>query len=408
MSRHSRFSPSHADAWMDCPGSIPLVESLIKAGTIVPFTGNVYTREGSAAGKLFERALKGDGVVRHAAAKIDGFAARPMVRPLQDMVDYVYSLKARMPASAVLQSEKWLPIACLGAGAGGTPDASLRSRKRLHIVDLKWGQGVVVHARENKQMGLYALGELQNMGPPDRGRIDKVTLHILQPRAQDEPSVWRAPFDWLDDLERRARVAIKAVESGNAKLNPSEKACQWCQAKAHCPALAAKAAETARVTFKEFIKPIAGEIVDKTTKSRQQLIAADVRALTTAQVGALLSHRRLVELWLSALEERVTIELDAGRKVPGWKRVEGRTQRTWRDERRTIAAFRTMKLGIDDYMPRKLIGITAAAELIPSKRREAFLSKLTSKPTGQPTIAPESDPRPAIANVRAQKVFKVQ
>ena len=43
----------------------------------------------------------------------------------------------------------------------GTGDCLIVADKLLHIIDFKYGQGVLVDAEENPQMMLYALGALR-------------------------------------------------------------------------------------------------------------------------------------------------------------------------------------------------------------------------------------------------------
>lgn len=49
-------------------------------------------------------------------------------------------------------------------GGFGTGDCVIIAEPRLHIIDLKYGQGVMVEAENNPQLGLYALGALEAFG----------------------------------------------------------------------------------------------------------------------------------------------------------------------------------------------------------------------------------------------------
>ena len=70
----------------------------------------------------------------------------------------------------------------------------------LHIIDLKYGQGIVVEAEHNPQMMLYALGALNIFdGLYD---IRTVSMTIYQPRREDI-STWSISVadlkDWAEN-----------------------------------------------------------------------------------------------------------------------------------------------------------------------------------------------------------------
>jgi hypothetical protein len=55
---------------------------------------------------------------------------------------------------------------------------------------------------------------------------------------------------------------------------------------------------------------------------------------------------------------------------------------------------------------RKLIGLTAAEKLLGGKKKSApVLDGCTTKPAGKPTLAPASDPRPALSAAPAAQDF---
>ena len=56
-------------------------------------------------------------------------------------------------------------------------------RGELHIIDFKYGQGVLVEAEENPQMMLYALGALRLFD--SLYDITEVSMSIYQPRREN-------------------------------------------------------------------------------------------------------------------------------------------------------------------------------------------------------------------------------
>lgn len=70
----------------------------------------------------------------------------------------------------------------------------------LHIIDLKYGQGIVVEAERNPQMMLYALGALNIFdGLYD---IRTVSMTIYQPR-RENISTWSISVADLKDWGRK-------------------------------------------------------------------------------------------------------------------------------------------------------------------------------------------------------------
>lgn len=60
------------------------------------------------------------------------------------------------------------------------PDCIIMSDNRLHVIDFKYGQGIVVKAEENPQMKLYALGALDLY--EHLYDFSEVAMTIFQPR----------------------------------------------------------------------------------------------------------------------------------------------------------------------------------------------------------------------------------
>ena len=61
---------------------------------------------------------------------------------------------------AILLIEQRLDFSCWVPEGFGTGDALIVADDTLHIIDLKYGKGILVEADHNPQMMLYALGAL--------------------------------------------------------------------------------------------------------------------------------------------------------------------------------------------------------------------------------------------------------
>ena len=118
--------------------------------------------------------------------------------------------------------------------------------KLLHIIDFKYGQGVLVDAEENPQMMLYALGALRLFDSPYD--ITEVNMSIYQPR-RENVSTWTISVDdlnaWAENvLKPKAELAHK----GEGDYLPGSW-CQFCKAAVKCRARAEEKLQLARFEF---------------------------------------------------------------------------------------------------------------------------------------------------------------
>jgi len=100
------------------------------------------------------------------------------------------------------------------------------------IIDLKFGEGVLVDAKENLQLGIYALLAARSFGVTEDG----VTAWILQPRC-DHPDGLARRHHWtcaaLDRLEQGVREAAAATIEPDA-VRHAGAWCRWCAAAGTC------------------------------------------------------------------------------------------------------------------------------------------------------------------------------
>ena len=123
--------------------------------------------------------------------------------------------------------------------------------------------------------------------------------------------------------------------------------------------------------------------------------ARDPRLLTNEEVGEWLIAAQGIADYVTCLQEYAQKQLQQGNPVPGWKLVEGRSVRRFTDQ---DAAFKAIEAsGINEAMlyERKPISLTAAEKLLGKKHFTEVCGTYVEKPKGQPTLAPESDKRPA-------------
>lgn len=377
-SAHARLSASSAARWMNCPGSIKLSERCPPSGT------TDYAEEGTLAHAVAELKLRrhnNEITARKYNAEIKRLTASEMWCGEMDeatdwYADQVLEALAGAGSDAELMIEQRLDLTEWVPEGFGTADAVVIGGGAIYVIDLKYGKGVKVEAQSNPQLRLYALGASALFG----GLYDfaNVKTMILQPRL-DHVSVEEMP---LDDLtrwgsEEVAPVAKEAAE-GSDKTSCGEW-CRFCPAKAVCRTRAEANLALARMEFKQ------------------------PKLLTADEIAEVLRQKDQLKSWAADVEEYALAQALAGEKYTGWKIVEGRSNRKYKDESGVVKAL--VGHGFDEAMlyERKLYGITAMEKLVGKKKLGEILGDLIVKPAGKPVLVPESDKREAINSASKAK-----
>lgn len=404
MTKHAVLSASGAPGWMRCHGKLAMEKPF-------PETSSKYADEGTAAHEVAAMCLQQGQDASAFAGRVITVARgegaqrterqfevnEEMVEAVQDYVDIVRGLGGDLMVEQLVDFSRWIGV----PDSFGTSDALVVLDNELVVVDLKYGKGVAVHAKDNEQLMLYALGcyDIASLAY----EIETVRLMIAQPRV-NHVSEWTLPvadlFEFAKDAEVSARHA-KYQYDGHAKpsLNPGETQCRWCKAKAVCPA----AAKLVWSTVHDGSGPAEpGDFEDLTVDAPQDLaqIADDGLAARMAQVD-------FIERWCAAVRAEVERRLIEGVEVPGYKLVQGkRGARAWADAQAAEEALKTMRLKQEEMYDMKLISPTTAEKLSKAgtlgPRQWKKLSELIVQSEGKPSVAPADDKRPAITvNVTA-------
>lgn len=371
---HALLSASSAKRWLACTPSARLEDTFPRKDT-------AFSLEGTMAHEIAESELRRtiNGEKPEGNWTTNDHAYDTVCAEVQPYVDSVIETINTYRASCdvvvpfletKLDFSEWVPEGF------GTGDATIIADDTIHIIDLKFGKGVKVDATNNPQLRLYALGAY--MAFKDVFDLTKVVMEINQPRL-DQISREEMTIDellaWGESIKPTAKLAFE----GLGEFNPGEH-CRFCKAKGTCRALAEQAMNTALEEFK------------------------DIELLNEEEVGQALQKLNAVEIWIKAIKDYATNQLLQGSSIPGWKLVEGRSLRKYVDELKVASALNSA--GYEDALiyEKKLLGITAMEKAIGKKNFSSILADLVIKPQGAPTLAPESDKRPAIENV--QELFK--
>ena len=368
MGTHALLSPSAAHRWMNCPPSACLEREF-------PSSSSEVAAEGTAAHALCEHKLRKLLKLRSKRPHSD-FEDDEMDRCSDDYVSFVQEQMGEIPSPMVLVEQR-LDLTRYVPEAFGTADCIIVGGDRLHIVDFKYGMGVLVEAEHNPQMMLYALGALELLdGIYD---IQKISVSIFQPR-RENVCTWSLPKEELlrwarDDLVEKARLAY----AGEGEYCAGEW-CTFCRASVRCRA---RAEEKLRLAKEEFKYP---------------------PLITDEEIEDVLGEIPELIKWANAILAYATdAAVNHGKAWTGFKIVEGRSVRRYKDE--DSVAREAESAGYTDIFDKKLISLTQMEKLMGKKAFTDILGGLIEKPPGKPTLVPVSDKRPAIHTGSAQSEF---
>lgn len=382
---HALLSPSSADRWLHCPPSV-------RAGEHVAKTSSKYAEGGRLAHEIAELKAKkhfspvSQRTYNSQLKKLKG--KEHYDSAMDEYTDmYLETLKEQamsfqdMPFVAL---ESTVPIGGLtgevkedGTPSTGTADCILIGEDTIWVTDYKNGSGVPVDAEDNPQMKLYALGALELYQPIYGSSLQRIRMTIVQP-ALNNVSSWEVS---REDLEAWANnvvaPAAKLALAGEGAYNPDGKGgggwCRFCPIYATCRARADQAA-TLEGVFQQ--KPPA--------------------ELSPEEMGDFLTQGEFLVSWYNALKDCALSKGLEGDEIPGYKVVEGRSSRDWKEG--SDAAFpKLIAAGIDEALlwERKAVTPPALEKALGKKTYEAFVEAEVLKKPGKPALAKAEDSRPA-------------
>ena len=384
---HALLSASGAYQWMACTPSARLQEQFPDnpSGTAAA--------EGTLAHELAELKVRnyfysvefGKRKLTNAINKLkkEELWQDEMMGYTDEYLDYVKSVAMKYPSSPYVAIEKQVDLSTYIPEGFGTADCILIGGSILHVIDFKYGKSPDgrVKAEWNPQMLLYALGAYEAYWL--LYKIETVRLSIVQPRLSDGISEWECTLDEMlqfgEYVKERAALAIK----GEGEFAPAPKTCKYCRAKGRCRARAEKDVE---LSF---------------------LVGTDPKLLSNEELGQYLLKGRDVAKWLSDAQDVALSECLAGKKVPGWKAVEGRGSRDWTDMDKAFSTLTSSGISDTILWERKPLSLAQVEKAVGKKDFQELVGELVIMKPGKPALAEESDKREAITNkVTAAEAFK--
>ena len=369
---HAVLSASSSHRWLNCNPSARLEQEFEDRETEA-------AAEGTAAHALAEHKLRKALKMRSSRPQSQ-FDSDEMEEHTDSYVEFVLEQLERAKqycTDPMILIEQKLDFSCYVPDGFGTGDCLIIADKSLHIIDFKYGLGVLVDAYENPQMMLYALGALRIFDT--LYDIEEVSMSIFQPR-RENVSTWSIP---VSDLKQWAKETLKPkaelAYAGKGEYVPGAW-CQFCKAAVKCRARADARMELAKYEFA--LPPL----------------------LTDAEIEDILGKLDDLTKWAN---EIIAYAQDAainhGKHWTGFKVVESKTNRKYTDEAAVIEAANAA--GYHDIYKKSLISITEMEKLMGKKTFSEILGEYVKKPQGKPTLVPASDKRPAIITTGANNDF---
>jgi hypothetical protein len=362
--QHSRIvGGSTAKRVINCPGSVALVAQM------PPQVQSEYAAEGTLLHGCMEELLS-DVEFKHVVMR--NKLTDEQTDKLQfcldalDDIDPTQSMVFNQEVQVSFEGVKGLE------GVFGNVDLIGRMANRAIILDWKFGDGVMVDAEENAQ-GLFYAAAAMKTGSLDwafKG-ADEVEIIIVQP-----PFVRR----WVTTLDRVAAFQAELVRAVKQARKPDAPLaigdwCRWCTAKPICPQMT-------------------GEI--------DRVVHVALEMLSPEKLGQALDLADKLESFIADARRLAQQRLEKSMPVPGYKLVAKRAIRQWRDDNEAVE--RLLALGLDErdvFKPMEPVS-PAQAEKALKKSKLALPDDLVVAVSSGSTLAPESDPRPAVLNIGMQ------
>lgn len=370
------FSPSGAHRALNCPASVMLERQFPNQSTAYSDAGTLA----HAIGELKLRFYFGTPVLmpkKEYTAELKRLKEDPLYEPKMDgdtnqYVDAVKELALSFPAQPVVialetkvDASQWAP------DCWGTADCILAGSGRLCVVDYKNGVTPVA-VEHNPQLMIYALGAISTFAIILGDSIKQVSLTIVQPNAGGVKT-WELTsgelMAWGEEVLRPG-AALAMSGKGPARADPNPDGwCKFCRARHVCRART------------------------EMLLSLQSDARTEPKLLTDTELGDALRRGASLKNWYESLKDYALSAALSGRRITGFKVVEGRGSRDWKD---TDKAFETLKeRGVEDALlwERKPVSVAGLEKVLGRKSFAETAKGLWSKKPGKPALVEEDDPR---------------
>jgi len=384
------LNPSSAARWVTCTASPRFI---LENADKLPPDDTVWNLEGTTAHEVARALLMGE---KPDPKECPTPITKEMHKHAWDYMEYVTELGGKPII------EQKFPL-WYHEGRNGKVDVLTISGNHTHVVDYKYGMGVIVDPFENLQGAIYARSAMREAllhKEIASGALleSPVTIHIYQPRgrgAEDSPfHVWETTWGEILEFTKQVTDAAELIlADGETQFRPSDKACRFCPAKGFCTARTGE--------FKRDIEVLA-------TIETGPKHFPPVKAISTAQLAAVLQHRDAIKAWVDDAWEYALEYLKNGGKIEGFKLVQGRQgNRYWTDPEKAAALLlKDTHLRKEEVYETSVVSPGGAEKLLGKKALTLDLLNLVARAEGKPTIAPVADKRPEFGGVDPKLEFE--
>ena len=357
---HSKIvGGSTAKRVINCPGSVALVQQM------PPQVESKYAAEGTLLHACMEELLT-DAIV-------DDVAVKHNLNDDQiDKLHFCISALDQIDPDQTMQFAQEVQVEFDGVkgleGVFGNVDLIGRIDRTAVILDWKFGDGVIVDAEENYQGLFYAAAAMatKKLSWVFYG-AEEIEIIIVQPPAVRR---WVTTFERVQQFVSELQTAVTLASKPNAPLEIGDW-CRWCTGKPVCPKMT-------------------GEI--------DRVVHLKLEALAPDQLSAALDMADKLESFIAEARKLAYNRLEKNMPVPGYKLVSKRAVHQWSDEAKADAALASLGVPDSERHKKELIS-PAQAEKVLKKSKLALPDDLVIAVSSGSTLAPESDPRPAVLNV---------
>lgn len=431
---HSNLSPSKRHRWGSCPGSIREEAKYPEAPS------GPAALDGTRTHAILEYCINADligpmhlaGTVfkyDHDGAEDSFLVDTDRANRVNVAVEYIRERVKETGGTAVAEQRVHPDGYVLRGDMSGTVDCQIVALPLFEIIDYKDGMSPV-QAKDNHQLEIYGIGALAGLSAEVRAKVKTVRLTIIQPKltVKGMPAITSHDIPAAELLAKVPGIIAEAAatDDPNAPLVPGESQCKYCRAKGACPALANKAMNEVNLMFQavpgvatpvEYAQVHIPEVIPPgVLDPAQQAALQDPTVMGDDQLRQILEAAPLVRQMLEGVEAEVKRRLESGKPVAGFKLVQGRGSRKWAlPEDEMMKKLTGMGIPKGSVYVTTLVSPAQAEKLVWEKKGEkASLSETqlkrmekeyVVKQQGKPTVAPESDPRPAI-NLNAAPMFQ--
>jgi len=365
MTAHALLSASGSKRWLSCTPSAKLEATLPeqKRGS----GAFDFSQEGTTAHTLAEAKLRyhfGQIGTEEYENEVSTIKATPYYNDdFEAHVDsYVLYVRSQIGEGDYPLFEQRVDFSDWVPDGFGTADVVILSKHAIRVIDLKFGKGIPVHAQDNPQLRLYALGAYSKF-KEEFPEIKEVSYTIHQPRLDSISTDGTTISKLVDWANYFVKPKAKKAWSGAGEFLPGEW-CGFCRAKAQCRARSDYNTELARQEFKE------------------------PALLSEEEVSQVLTKAQNLKTWVNDVEEfALNRAVDQGVIPPGYKLGMTVTHRKISDSQ--LAATVLVEKGMSPeviWEQPKLKSISVLEKLGPKGQVVSWLGELVQRPEGAPKL----------------------